>query len=79
MRHGTYRRLAQLLARAYFPRNYNWAAWLKSPEKRLYITEGEFKAACGCKFGFATVGLGGTENFKSATEAFIQDLADCLG
>ena len=38
----------------------NWAKIAKDPRVPIIITEGEFKAACGCKFGpMPTLGLGG--------------------
>jgi hypothetical protein len=35
-------------------------------DRRLIITEGELKAACACKQGFATAGLGGVWCWRSA-------------
>lgn len=45
-----------------------WAEVAKNPAHDLVITEGELKAACGCKFGFSTIGLGGVYNWRSAKE-----------
>ena len=51
----------------YFPpiASMNWAKIKKDVDNRIYITEGEKKAACGCKHGMYTVGLGGVWSFKS--------------
>ena len=51
---------------AYFPRNFKWNGELKDTKHALFITEGELKAACACKLGLPTVGLGGVFNFQSA-------------
>ena len=48
---------------AYFPQNQDWNC-LKD-DMALIITEGEFKAACACKKGFPTIGLGGVYNFQA--------------
>lgn len=67
---------AGLAPRVYAPLNYDWVKlWATSPEKRrLFITEGELKAACACKLGVPTVGLGGVWNFKTANSNLIDDL-----
>lgn len=52
---------------AYFPLNYHWYDLIDDPERPVLITEGELKAAKGCKEGFATIGLGGVYNFRSAS------------
>lgn len=66
-----------VLPRVYWPTNYPWAKWFKeSGIRRLYITEGEKKAACACKAGFPTVGLGGVWSFKSGFIPLIEDLAN---
>ena len=51
----------------YFPPNgsMNWAALAEDVEMPLVITEGELKAACACKHGIATIGLGGVWSFQS--------------
>lgn len=41
----------------------NWAETLSDPKQPILITEGEFKAACACKNGFACIGLGGVWSF----------------
>jgi hypothetical protein len=65
-----------VLPRVYFPRTHRWSDHFK-PGARVFITEGELKAACGIKFGIPTIGLGGVFNFRSAAgnEPFIRDLA----
>lgn len=45
-----------------------WAEIAKKPEYAVVITEGELKAACACKFGIYTIGLGGVYNWRSAKE-----------
>lgn len=50
---------------AYFPRYLDWLDVLHDPSVPLFITEGEFKAACACKRDFPTIGLGGVYNFQS--------------
>ena len=52
---------------AYFPTNQpNWPDLLRDPRRTLIITEGEFKAACACKYGYPTIGIGGIWNWQSA-------------
>lgn len=41
-----------------------WAAQLANPDQPLLITEGEFKAAAGCKNDLLTIGLGGVYSFS---------------
>lgn len=51
---------------AYFPQNFDgWESLCKNPDEPLVITEGELKAAKGCKEGFPTLGLGGVYNWRS--------------
>lgn len=50
---------------AYFPRVVNWEKVLEDPEVRIVLTEGELKAACACKNGVPTVGLGGVDSWAS--------------
>jgi len=52
---------------AYFPRTVNWAEIALDTDRTIIFTEGEFKAACACKFGFPTIGLGGVYSWKSNT------------
>lgn len=53
---------------AYFPANHDWPKTLKDAETPLLITEGELKAAKGCKEDFVTIGLGGVYNFKKTSD-----------
>lgn len=50
---------------AYFPLNLDWAEIALDPSRSIIITEGELKAAKGCKEGFPTIGLGGVDSFRS--------------
>ena len=52
-------------AAAYFPQTQDWDTILDDPLEPLLFTEGEFKAACACKYGFPTIGLGGVHNWHS--------------
>lgn len=47
----------------------SWAEVAKDPNISIVITEGELKAACGCKFAIPTLGLGGVYNWRSAKES----------
>ena len=49
----------------YFAPLVPWLDLSLDPTVKLYLTEGELKAACACKFGYPTLGLGGVWNFKS--------------
>lgn len=49
----------------YFTPGHDWSSVLSSADP-LHITEGELKAACACKHGFPTIGLGGVWSWKSA-------------
>jgi hypothetical protein len=51
---------------AYFPANINgqWSGILSDSTASIIITEGEKKAACACKHGFPTIGIGGVHNFQ---------------
>ena len=62
--------------RAYFPRGVPWADLLPA-DTPLFITEGEFKAACMSKHGWPTVGIGGVYNWmcKRDGDDLIPDLA----
>jgi hypothetical protein len=53
------------LNEVYMPPLIKWADLAKDPSAALIITEGELKAACACKAGFATAGLGGVWMFRS--------------
>lgn len=50
----------------YYPPLVDWAAIAKDVTRDIIITEGEFKAACGCAHGFNVIGLGGVWSFRSA-------------
>jgi hypothetical protein len=52
----------------YFPPFAPWPEITTHPTVDMFTTEGEKKAACATKFGFATIGLGGVWNFRSAKE-----------
>lgn len=49
--------------RTYFSPVVPWSKVAKDVAVPLVVTEGEFKAACACVHGFATLGLGGVWNF----------------
>ena len=49
----------------YLPQLVDWETIKKDSNKLLLVTEGEIKAACATKQGFATIGLGGVFNFGS--------------
>lgn len=51
---------------AYLPPVVDWPALAKEPGTALFITEGELKAACACRLGFPTIGLGGVWSWRSA-------------
>lgn len=61
----------------YFPPFVKWSEVAADPSKPIIATEGEFKAACACKMGFTTLGLGGVWSFKSKAkdQELIPDLA----
>lgn len=42
-----------------------WVDVAGDKSKPIFITEGELKAACACKYGFPTIGLGGVYCFTS--------------
>lgn len=51
---------------AYYPRGMlDWGVICADPDHALIITEGELKAACACKMGFPTIGLGGVNTFAA--------------
>lgn len=45
-----------------------WAEIAADPKFSLVITEGELKAACACRFGIHTIGLGGVYNWRAAKD-----------
>lgn len=54
------------LPHLFFPRNFgNWSALAKDVTEPIFITEGEKKAACMCKNGFATIAVPGVWGWKS--------------
>ncbi|HEX7044488.1 MAG TPA: phage/plasmid primase, P4 family [Burkholderiales bacterium] len=51
-----------------------WSVVAKDAGVEVYITEGEVKAACACKRGIPTIGLGGVDNWReSSTRLPISD------
>lgn len=52
----------------YYPAavGHDWAHLAADASVALFITEGELKAACACKAGYPTLGLGGVWSWKSA-------------
>ena len=50
---------------AYFPKIVPWVEVSHDPERTVIITEGELKAACAAKAGFACLGLGGVASWRS--------------
>lgn len=55
---------------AYFPKSLDWRTIAQDPNRTIIFTEGELKAACAAKFGFACIGLGGVWSFRSAKRGF---------
>lgn len=53
-----------------------WEEVAADPATPIIITEGELKAACACKIGFPTIGLGGVYNWRSSKNT--QDLLPIL-
>lgn len=45
-----------------------WRQIANDVQTALIITEGELKAACGCKLGMPTIGLGGVFNWRSTKD-----------
>ena len=50
--------------RLYFAPGVRWGVVLDSAASELWITEGEKKAACACKVGIPTIGIGGVWNWQ---------------
>lgn len=50
------------------PDKQSWASIAKDVAVSVVITEGELKAACACKLGIPSIGLGGVYNWRSAKE-----------
>lgn len=63
MRYG---QVPNTLNEVYLPPFVDWRGIAEDAEVPLVITEGELKAACATKHGFATMGLGGVWCFQSA-------------
>lgn len=49
----------------YLPPSVDWTKVANDPTIPIVITEGELKAACACKNGIPTIGLGGVWCYKS--------------
>lgn len=47
----------------YLPPLYKWSSEFKKTEAKLFVTEGELKAAAACARGIPTIALGGVWNF----------------
>lgn len=58
---------------AYLPRTGedDWLELMADAEMPLVITEGEFKAACACLYGFPCIGLGGVQNWRALNKGII--------
>jgi len=52
----------------YLPPLRDWTKVADNAKHPILITEGELKAACACKHGFATIGLGGVWCFKASSQ-----------
>jgi hypothetical protein len=52
----------------YFPKSVNWSEIVGDPNRPIHITEGELKAACACKHGFDTLGIGGVWSWRSVKD-----------
>lgn len=48
----------------YFAPRVKWSSVLPAADVELWITEGEKKAACACKHGVPTIGIGGVWNWQ---------------
>ncbi len=76
---GRYWQPAGTLPQPYFPplAELDWESIAHDPGVAIYITEGEFKAACGCLLGIPVIGLGGFWSFQSkvAGDRLLPDLA----
>ena len=57
--------------KAYFPGNASWPVISTNTAIPIIITEGELKAAKACKEGFATIGLGGVDSFRSTNMGYM--------
>lgn len=63
---------------AYFARTVEWSSIVSDSTQPLYVTEGELKAACACKHGLPTIGLGGVYSWRSAKRgmSFLPELEE---
>lgn len=68
------------LPHLFFPANFgNWPAQAKDVTEPIYITEGEKKAACMCKNGFATIAVPGVWGWRSKKHNIdVIDDFDCI-
>ncbi len=65
-----YAQLPGTVNEVYLPPFRDWRKVKNLVEETLYITEGELKAACACKHGLATIGLGGVDVWQSKKKGF---------
>ena len=56
---------------AYFPPIVDWASVNDNPDIPVIITEGEAKAAKGCKEGFHVIGLGGVNSYGAVNDGYL--------
>jgi hypothetical protein len=63
-----YAQAPKTLNELYLSPEVPWAKLADMTNEALIITEGELKAACACKMGLATIGLGGVWCFKSGKQ-----------
>ena len=59
---------AKSLPHVYYPKNVEWGPLLDNVDEPIIITEGELKAACACKHGCPTIGLGGVHNWRALSK-----------
>lgn len=77
-KHQRYTQPAGVRTPPYFPESRPWPKIKKDTSEKIVLTEGEKKAACGCKHGLNVIGLGGVWNFRSrlTKESFLAELDD---
>lgn len=61
-----YRQAPNTSVAAYFAKTIPWGDIVNDTTHKILITEGELKAACACKHGFPTIGLGGVYSWRSS-------------
>lgn len=61
-----YMQPAKTAAMLYMPPNEKWSEITTNTTIPITITEGELKAACACKYGVPTIGLGGVWSFMQS-------------